>query len=151
MMGRMRATATAVLLAVAAATAAGCGDEEAPAGPTHAAYVRQADGICRVENAKLAEISSRAFPDAPPTTPQLRTYVRRTFVPFIARELEDLRSLERPRADADELDAIYSMAEADLARVRADPTLLAADAATSPFADVNRRFAAFGLKVCGAG
>lgn len=154
MMGPMRASVTGLLTAVATVAAgAGCGGASDPRAPatTHAAYVRTADGVCQAHNAKLAEISGQAFPDSMPTTPELRMYVRETFLPFVTGELERLRALDRPAADEARLDRIYAMAERDLQRIERDPTLLAAEAATSPFADVNAEFAAFGLKVCGSG
>ena len=142
---------TSSLLAAAAVVVAlaGCGGGEEPR-PAKADYLRRANAICRVANAKVVTGAKQAFGDAAPTLAQIRAYADTTFFPVIERELRDLRALRAPEGDDARTAEIFDAVEAGLRRARTDPAQLGVPGASGPFARANARADAYGLTVCGA-
>lgn len=145
----MRPARALLAVLLLTALAAGCGSDK-PAAPTKTAYVQQADAICRSANAKVTAEAKKVFTTARPTPEQIRAYADHTFLPVIGQEVKDLRGLRAPEGDEATTKAIFDAVDAGLARADANPALLAASGAASPFAVANHRALAYGLKVCGA-
>lgn len=148
-----RGTALAVC-AVLAAT--GCGEDtsrrasgDRATAPTRSEYIQQADAICERGNAELESAASQYFAEKPhPTAKQERVYATTIFVPNIRAQLEELRELQAPEGDADEVAAIYDAASEGLDEIAADPSSFGGEP-PSGFVEAGRLAADYGFKVCG--
>jgi hypothetical protein len=143
MKGRIRGAA---LMALALA-AAGCGGDD-DKGPTKAAYIAKADAICKASDAKI-EAAAGQIAD-PNDAEAVKAFVTATLIPNVEGQVKELRALDKPKDDADEIDAIYDAVEAGVAKGKSDPaSLLSATTGVSPFADANTKAQAYGMKSCG--
>jgi len=149
----MRSRMIATPLVGLALVLAGCGGSE-DEGPTKADYIKTADAVCKKasdagEQATNTAVS--ALGTDSPTPEQLSTVVTSVVLPQLDTQLAALRALEKPKDDADEIDAIYAALEKGIAAGKADPTTLASDSGgANPFDEANEKAKAFGLKECGA-
>jgi len=121
--------------------AAGCGGGD-PA-ISKAEYVREGNAICIRGNAEIAAKAKQPSPNADADI--IRKFIE-IFIPGIRDQLHQLRSLGYPKGDKAELEAIFNDAEALLARVERNPSLLDGHL----FDEVNRRLTAYGLRICGS-
>lgn len=78
----------------------------------------------------------------------LRDAAEELFIPTVARQLEELRSLGPPSGEEEEVDEMLSAAEEALAESEADPTLLMVEGA-GPFEEANELAREYGLQRCG--
>jgi hypothetical protein len=144
----MRSSTILAPLAVAAVLAVtGCGGSD---GPTKAEYTRSADAICAKNNAaaEAAQKKALAALGDSPSQEDVTGLLTSTVFPAIEDRLKQLRALEKPGDDADELTGIYDEFAAELKKAEADPAAVAASSA-SPFAGSTAKITAYGAKVCG--
>jgi hypothetical protein len=151
--------ATGLLAAALAVGTFGCGDDDGGEGlstgdVTRAEYVSQANAICADTNKKLDDAAEEAFgdlgPNQRPKPEQLTEYVNETVGPEVESELEQLRDLEVPEADADQIEAIYAAAQTALDDLSEHPLSLSSGEA-EPFAEANKLARAYGLTACAGG
>lgn len=146
------AEALGLLVALfAAGVAAGCGGgEEEPL--SKGQYIKQGDAACKESTDRIAEAADEDFadlgPDEMPTEKQLTQFVEETLKPEIEGQLSDLRDLQPPDADGDELDGIYEGVDEALAKVEDDPGLLL-QRGKDPFEEANEAITDYGFKQCG--
>jgi hypothetical protein len=163
---------SALIVAVAAFVAAGCGgddDEDTttdpattatePAGttgpadvsPERAALIEEADDICLQGDQEIDREAGQFFGDTqqePPVSEQAE-FIEDVVVPNIQDQLDQLRELEPPTDDAEEFNSIIDNAQEALDEVADDPEALTGQGA-DPFAEVNRQAQEFGLTACGS-
>jgi hypothetical protein len=148
----------ALLLAGALATgliAAGCGggddDNGDDNGATTAAetlskseFVQEANQICKEGNDELDQAGQSLGQSS--NEEDLKTFITETLVPNIQGQIDQIRALGIPEADQEEVNAILDDAEADLSKVKDDPSIVIQN--QDPFTDVNKRLDDYGLTEC---
>jgi hypothetical protein len=121
--------------------------------PERAELIEQADEICAEGDREIDAEAQDVFGNAQQEPPQAEqeAFVEDTVVPNIQDQIDQLRELDPPEEDADEFTAILDDAQAALDEVEADPSVLSrGSGGGDPFAEVNQRAQAFGLKACGS-
>jgi hypothetical protein len=126
--------------------AAGCGGGDDNS-LSKSEFVAQGNAICKKGNQQLNAAGKELGKS--PTKAQVNSFVTATVIPNIQGQVDQLRALDEPSADQDQVNAILDEADAALAKVKADPTLLTGHA--DPFAKANKKAKAYGLTVCGSG
>lgn len=160
-MPNMRTSRLAVAFVAGLSLAfAGCGGDDGNSttattsssarAPTKAAYVTQANAICTKSRAAASAAAKKAFPSGQPSEDEITKYLKETFIPAIDDLVEQLRALTPPKGDGGTTKAIYDAVQAAADKAQADPKVLNATGAESPFADANKQANAYGLTVCGA-
>jgi hypothetical protein len=99
-----RAALAAVL---AAAALAGCGGDD-DEGPSKAEYVEKADAVCAKTDVKIDDVVRSVGRD--PNSAQAQSGLR-AILPLERSLLTELRALEKPAADEDEIDRIWDARE----------------------------------------
>lgn len=116
-------------------------------------YLGRAQAICRQGNEELEAASKKAFADVKegekPSDEQVGGFVRRTVVPMIRAQVEELRDLPPPEKAADQVDEIYDAVEVALDELEADPKRLTVG--PNLFAEADRLGEKYGFPVCSAG
>jgi hypothetical protein len=135
-----------------------CGDDDdgLPTGDvSKQAYIAEADQICEEGDATVDAEAARYFGkelglrgNEEPTPKQASQFVEDAVVPEVEGELDDLRALEAPEGDADQLEAIYNSLQEGLDALAQDPEAFAEG--ENPFEEFNRRAQAYGFKGCGS-
>jgi hypothetical protein len=151
-----RQLALALTICVLLATS-GCGHDtsEDPGkgtadGPTRAEYIERADAICDKGNAELETAATEFFEDKPEPTPQQEhTFATTIFVPNLRAQIAELRELEAPEGDEDEVTAIWDAASSGLDEIAADPSPFDG-APPAGVQDAGRLAAQYGFKICGS-
>jgi hypothetical protein len=144
------AIAAALIVGLAAA---GCGSSSSSSKSTSstttpaitkAAFLAKANAICtqgnKVTNAAAATLGKS------PSQAQVVALVKGTDVPSIQTQIDGIRALGAPSGDQATVTNILSLAQADLNKVKSNPTLLAAT--TSPFANFAKIAHPYGLTAC---
>ena len=144
------AIAAALIVGLAAA---GCGSSSssskstsstATPAITKAAFLAKANAICtqgnKVTNAAAATLGKS------PSQAQVIALVKSTDVPSIQTQIDGIRALGAPSGDQATVTNILSLAQADLNKVKSNPTLLAGT--TSPFANFAKIAHPYGLTAC---
>ena len=150
------ATALAVIVC---AFAAGCGgDDESDGGGgsgggeatdiTKADFVKQANQVCTEGNKALAEAAQKLSPNGEqPSDDDLKAFATNTLIPNVKGQLEDIRAIGFPEADADMLNDIFDDADGVLDDLADDPEAAVSNG-EDPFADINPRLTDYGLTSC---
>lgn len=132
----------------------GCGgDDESPftaTGVTKPRYIADGDQICRDAERRLREAARELARTArgDPTGNAVERAAEETVIPIIRDRIEDLRELEPPPGDGEEVDEIYDAAEDALARIEARPAL--AERGDEVFREASRLASAYGFQDCAA-
>jgi hypothetical protein len=144
----MRGKSFALFLATVAIAliAVGCGDNE-PNPLSREAFVKQGNSICSqgTEERKAASKEGTQELEESSGAAELESFVSDAVVPPIETMVEELDDLGAPKKDEKQVEAIVSGFEAGIDKLEADPSSALAG---SPFAEANRRAAAFGLTEC---
>jgi hypothetical protein len=124
-----------IWLAAVAATVAlvACGDDDDEGLPTgdvsKDAYIAEVDVVCGDADAKIDAEAGRFFGEElglkgneQPTEEQVTEFVQDIVVPTVEAELDELRAIEAPEDDADELAEIYDTLEENLDSSPQTPT-----------------------------
>ena len=165
-MTHLRAKTIAVSL-VAGLSLAACGDDGGGESLSKEDFIAQADAICADHGTQLDAIFEEAFAevdetdmDDPQAAAQQYAGVVADSEPVMRDQVEALRALEPPEADADELNSQLDALDAavtefvDLTEDGAagdEAALAAIESDVDPFAAVNERAFEYGLRVCGSG
>jgi hypothetical protein len=149
----MLATRVGVACSVAALilVGVGCGgdDDDSSSGVTKSAFVKQADAVCKDFNAQI----QKGVEDLPEDTSQadVAQFTLDTAVPLFRDQLDKLRALDVPAADADQVAQMWDDLEAGTdqleQKLKDDPQAVFAED-YDPFGDVNKALNKYGLKQC---
>lgn len=143
----MKASLPASTVALCAAgVIVGCGGGSSHL--TKAEFLKKANAICTKGNAQINAVAQQQFKTRP-TTAQITTFARTTVIPATQSQIDQIRKLKPPAKDTSTVKAIVTAAQSDLAKVKANPTLLASNGqAQDPFAEANRLAKAYGMTAC---
>lgn len=147
-------------LAAVALVASGCGEDddsaettaETAAAVSKAEFTDQANAICAKANQEITKTSEQfakenLSEEERPTTAQI-SELAKLALPTINRQLEELRALDAPVGDEQEVDAIFSAAEEALAKGEQEPVAIYG-ANGGAFEKANRLATNYGLDKCG--
>lgn len=146
-----------------ALVASGCGEDgstadtagdataETTATVSKAQFTKQANAICAAANREITKISEdfakeNLSEEKRPTTAQI-TELATLALPTISRQVDELRALDVPAGDEEEVDAILSAAEGAIEKGEQDPTAIYG-ANGGAFAKANQLSADYGLDKC---
>lgn len=134
-------TVVAVLALSAVAAAAPLSKKE---------WLKQGNAVCKAVNDGVNAAASSAFSglgkNDKPSDAQLAAFSQ-TAIPIFKDGLAKLDALEEPRALTAGVKKFEKLASVAVAKVEADPSILAAGSA-DPFKDANKVAKKIGLKVC---
>jgi len=140
-----RIALAAALLSIVASLVA-CGSDSSDDKPTKAEYIAKADAICSKANGEIDAEAQKQFGNKQPTDAQVTQFTRDVVLAKIEEQSDDLKDLDKPEGDDDELNALYASLDKSIDTAKkTDGTL-----DNSTFADANAKAKAYGLKVCGA-
>lgn len=138
-------TCAALLLGIGAA---GCGSSDSTDTTTTAitksAFVAQANAICtkgnKVQSAAGAKLGKN------PSQAQFTAYTKDTVIPNIQGQIDSVRALGAPAGDEATVSHMLDLAQADLNKIKADPTLLQDN--SDQFANFAKIAHPYGLTAC---
>lgn len=150
-----------LMVLVAAACGGGGGDstsggesEASGSAPTKAAFVKEADAICKqADNELNTEIESYAKENGiplgkEPTKAQQEEIYAEVVLPNIAQQGEEIDSLTPPAGEEDEIGEIVDALDHGVEEAEADPSLLVEG--KNPLEAASSKAKAYGMKVCGS-
>jgi len=148
--------AVAAALVVLAAIVAGCGsdDSDTTASLTKTEFIKQADAICKKEEAKIggefkAFAKENDIPlDKEPNNEQSEELVEEILIPNVQNQADGIRELGTPSGDEDKVEAILDALDEGIEEAEEDPGALFASE-SDPFAKANKLASGYGLEVCG--
>jgi hypothetical protein len=125
---------------------AGCGGSSDD-GPSKSEFLTKANAICTKGTEEINAATSEQFgPDGPTTEEDSAQFITETVVPSIQSQVDQIKALDPPSGDEDQIAAITDGAEAAIAQVNEDPSL--ASSGTSPFAESDKLATEYGLTEC---
>ena len=151
-----RLIALIAALAALAIVVAGCGDSDddgtdSGEALTKAEFVKQAEAVCAANNKeidaefeKFSEENNLSKKKAP-TQEQLEEAADDFLLPIVNDQIDELREIEPPEAQAGAFEALLDEAEAEVEKLEDDPSTLEEQS----FVKVNERARALGLEACG--
>jgi hypothetical protein len=157
----MKKLALLCIAALGLVAVAGCGDDDdggdggVPTGDVSKQdYIAEANQVCEEGDTQLDE-AARAFfveelglgQNERPTDEQIAQFAEEEAIPVIQDQIDKLREIEAPEADADEITEIYNAAQAALDEAVEDPSILATEQ-TDPFEETNRLAEEYGITEC---
>ena len=154
----MKLNASIAVAAVFAAgvIAAGCGSSSnsnststSTSSLSKTEWIAKADAICKSSNDATNAAGKQQFGNQQPSKAQLTTFVTGTVIPGVQKQLDQIKALGAPTEQGSQAEAVVNAAQAELDKVKADPSLVTGKG--DPFAQVNQQARAYGLKVCGKG
>ena len=147
-----------ILLVLVTAIALGltaCGDDE-ESGPTKAEFIEEADAICREGEEKVEEIARAGFADPSNPTGDEVLAILEEAVPIQRDVIDQVRELDKPEGDEDEIDEFLTLADEATDKVEEirDPqaaiaAIQAADSPQDPYYEADQAAQEYGLEVCG--
>ena len=151
-----RASLALAALVALAAIVAGCGsdDSETTSSLTKAEFIKQADAICKKENAKIAtEFKSFAkengIPlDKEPNPEQGEELVEEILIPNVKSQAEAIRDLGAPSGEEEKVTELLESLDEGIEEAEEDPGALFSSE-TDSFAKANKLARDYGLEVCG--
>jgi type IV pilus biogenesis protein CpaD/CtpE len=146
----------ALLLAALAALVSGCGGgDEAP---TRAAYIKQAEAICKKVGSNEQKLQGEYIQKnyqqlknepPPPNNVKFVAYTVRTIrVPSTLKELEELEALEAPEGDEAKLKKIFAGTREGLQKLKEDPQVVWATRGGNPLYPSFRLARDYGFQFC---
>ena len=147
--------ATLVGVAAIAAIVTGCGSsDDSTSSLTKAQFIAQADAICKTGNAEI-ESGFEAFAkenslkeNEEPSKAQQVEIAETILVPNVKNQGDEIRALEAPSGDEDEISAMLDALDEGVEEAEAEPEALF-KAESDPFGPANKIAKEYGLKVCG--
>lgn len=107
-------------------------------------FLAQANAICTQGNQTIAP-AGQALGNHP-SKAQIVAFATRTFVPSIQSQIDAIRALGAPAADSAIVKTMLDVAQANLNRVKINPSLLAGP--TPPFKEFAKLAHPYGLTAC---
>lgn len=111
------------------------------------AFIKAADNICRQSRQLIQEAEQSAHLPKNPTTQQFETYVQR-IEPTLTQEVDSLRALPAPSADAKKLKKLFNLVAKGYQQIIDDPSVLKGNRPTA-LVQASKQAAAYGFKACG--
>ena len=130
-----------------------CGGDE-DKGPSKADYIKDADKICARSNQETDAIFAEAAEDPNKPKPKEAQAAIRQAIPVLEKDIEELKALEAPKGDEDQVAAIWSALEEGaqkLDEASADPEASLVALASDPFSAGGKLAGEYGMKTCGPG
>jgi hypothetical protein len=131
---------------------AGCGgdDDDSSSGVTKSEFIEKADAVCKDFNAQI----QKGVEELPEDTSQadVAQFTLDTAVPLFRDQLDKLRALDVPPADADQVEQMWDDLESgtdELEQKLKDDPAGAFAKEYDPFGDVNEALNEYGLEQCG--
>ncbi len=141
----------AALALAGAALIAGCGGDGDDTDPKQE-YVQQADAICALGTFQIGTEARNRYGDPQPPPKKQEEFAKEVVVPVLRTQvLAKLRDLTPPEGDQQQVDAVWAALETGIARLNADPGLLAQENAGGALDEANRLAQAYGFGQCGSG
>jgi hypothetical protein len=129
--------------------AAGCGGGDDNL--TKAEFLKQGNEICKKGSQQIDKEAKKVFTsNQEPSQAEFNKFVTGTVIPSTQGQIDDIRDLNPPSDDEDQVNAILDSAQAALDKTKQDPTLLQGGK-NDPFKKTNQLSKAYGLTVCGSG
>jgi hypothetical protein len=142
-----RIAVPAVLLVLLSSLAfAACGGSDDEDKPTKAEYITQADAICKKGDDEINAEAEKQFANKQPTEEDVNTFTKEVSLPNIEKQRDQLKALDKPEGDEEELDALYESLDKSIETANNTDGPLD----QSIFADTNKKAQAYGLKECGS-
>jgi len=146
---RLRAAIAVAAPLLVALAGIGCGSSKSSNTTTVAAlskpqFLAEGNAICAQGNQKIGP-ASQALGNHP-SQAQITDFVTSTFVPNIQSQIDGIRALAAPTADKAAVKTMLDVAQANLNRMKSDPSLLAAN--TPPFGEFAKLAHPYGLTAC---
>lgn len=143
-----RAAPTFLLVLGLAFAVAACGDSP----PSKSEYLADADKICKAGDKKSDEIGKDVQADSPATE---KRAALKEVGPVLNDTLSDLRGLDKPEGDGDELDKVYDAVEdgikaLDDASETPEKTEALLQGSADPFEKADKLAKGYGFKECGS-
>jgi len=115
-------------------------------------YIKTGDNICKQSNQLVREAAQTAFgslkANEQPSTAQLQSYIDNAG-PIFRQEVDSLRALPAPKADAKKLKKIFSLVQKGYDKLVADPSILLGSKKPAELTKATKQAKAYGFKVCG--
>jgi hypothetical protein len=144
----IRGLSIAALLAASLA-AAGCGSSSDDDAPTKAQFIKQADAICKKAHDRFGKAFQQDFGSNPqPSQAQLNKFAESTLAPGVQGEIDDIRDLESPSADQDQVDAILDAEQKGVDKIKANPAILSPSVKEDPLSKGQHLAKDYGMKEC---
>lgn len=134
-----RALATAL---VAALLTLGCGEYE---GGSKDKFLDAANGVCKTTGATVMPSLEQLQDEGLPSDGEVRGFAGDVAVPALQKRVDELRQLDPPSADREEIDDIVRALQKGINAVRADPSQLVDG---DPFLEANADASSYGLTSC---
>lgn len=136
-----------------AAVAAGCGSSSdsnstSTAALSKASYLAKGNAICKAGQQKQ-DAAQQALGQNP-TQAQLMAFATGAVIPDIQTQIDQVKALGAPSGDEATVSNFFGLAQADLNKVKSDPSILYAGK-SDPFADFAKVAHPYGLTACAAG
>ena len=123
--------------------------------PTKAEFIEEADSICAEASEESQQIALEGFEDPQNPTGAEVLAVFEKIIPIQRRAVDDIRALERPEGDSEEIGAFVDRADAALDEAQAirssqeaTAALEASDTPRDSFYEANRAARRYGLEDC---
>ncbi len=145
----MKKLVAALILALVPMALAACGGDE---GPSKSEYIDKADAICARSDAETDRIFEEAFEDPQDPQPEEAQTAIKQSLPGVKKAVAELKDLEKPEGDEDEIDRIWTAADAGVKTIEeasATPETSLTALTTEPFAESERLATEYGMKDCG--
>ena len=141
--------ATALLVGL---SATGCGSSSSSSSSTttsttaitKAQFLVKANAICTLGNKTLNKVGAKLGNS--PSKAQITAAVKAAYVPSIQAQINGIRNLGAPSGDEATVTNMLNIAQADLNKIKADPTLLVGK--KDPFANFAKVAHPYGLTHC---
>jgi uncharacterized protein with PIN domain len=132
---------------VAGVTSAGCGSSSKTASTTtaaitKAAFVAKANAICGKADPELSAAGAKL--ESRPPQAEIAALVKTTYLPSIQAQITSIKALGVPAGEETTVANMLGLAQADVEKIKADPSLIATDA----FADFAKVAHPYGLTAC---
>lgn len=148
------ATLAGVLAVAIIAVGCGSSSDDSTSSLTKAQFIAQADAICKKGNAEI-ESEFEAFAkkegikeNEEPSTAQGVEVSETVLIPNIENQAEEIRALEAPSGNEEEISAMLDSLDEGIEEAEADPEALFTSK-SDPFGPANKMAKELGFEVCG--
>jgi hypothetical protein len=133
-----------LMVAVLGLVALGCGGGDDNL--TKAQFIQQADAICKKGNKQIDAEAEKIFTTKEqPSKAQLEQFSSETLIPNIQGQVDDVRALDEPSEDEDQVNAFLDSAQSELDKGKQNPLYMTTD---QSFSKTNKMGQQYGFKVC---
>ena len=150
----MKKFVTALIVCLVPLALAACGGDDEDKGPSKADYIKKADAICARSDKEIDALFSQTFEDPQAPTPEEAQAALEEGIPVVKKDLAELKALEPPEDDKDEVAAIWTAIDegiATLEEASADPDTSLAALTSEPFAAGEKLAGDYGMHSTGCG